>query len=287
MDSEATVILRRPAASPSGPHGMTAVTAPSRTSRSESTAVFIGRASFQMIPALHAGRQIRAAVPVEPTGMVVTPPLATIVVEDAMTPPPVVDAQGAPMLLQAAPSGMVLRLFSPSEVTEPIQVHARSARARGPITARALRTVVVALIAGATITLSAEAVMRWPATVEAPKVAAPSARPQLGGAPVVPMAPTEVVLAAPPPIVPTVVASTAPVAPAEPAAPAVRRPSPQRGRQRLRATPSHAGLSLAIEETAHGTRTTATAAWVDPFAPLAEPAASKTSATAWVDPFAN
>jgi hypothetical protein len=130
--------------------------------------------------------------------------------------------------------------------------------------------------------------MRRPTPVDASKVAAPSARPQLvGGAEVVvAIAPAQTLPAVPAPTVPTVVASTATVAPAEPAEPAVRPTPAQHKRQRPRATPSHAGGPSAIA-TAPRDGTTATTPWVDPFAPPAEPVASKTGATTWVDPFAN
>src|SRR6185503_6476512 len=138
MDSETTVILQRPTRATSEAHNRTAVTTPSRTSRTETTAVFVGRASFQMVPALHAGRQTRAEAPVEPKPepkvMVATPPPAVIVLEEALMQPAATPSQAVPALRQAPTSGTVLRLFSPAEVTEPIQTRVRSARARRVVT---------------------------------------------------------------------------------------------------------------------------------------------------------
>lgn len=324
MDSEANVIVRRP-------NPANTVTLPSQTTRTESTAVFVGRSSFQMVPAVIAARQSSSGVPAAPlsAGRTTTQP---IIVEDRvearaearveiraegrlqdrraegpetwapesadhviLTPPPVV--QGFPGRTSGAPSSSsaVPRLFSTAEVTEPIQATPLGGRTRrAGVSRRTVRTIVVALLAGATLTLSAEAVMRRPASTNtvAQKAKAPVSAPRA------PMAAVAVSAhqSGPAPATLTVVASTVTPPQAEPAeASLLRSALPARKRQRLRSGPSARGRAAIAKAPA----ATTAAAWVDPFAEPASapravkakahtklrPATTRTGVTTWVDPF--
>lgn len=289
MEPETSVILGRSTTATLGARGMTVeAMAPSRTSRTESTAVFIGRASFQMIPAVYAAQaredRAEAAAPV-----VATPAPAVILVEERLTPGPVpqdlmtqAETPTGHESSDGIPAGAVMRLFSAADVTEPIQARPRVARPRRRlINARTVRTVLLALTAGATITLSAEAVMRRPAAITSRRAQVPSAPPPVD------VAVPPIAAPAPAPLAATVVASTVndprpePVADAVPA-PAPARATPKRGR--ARSAPATRRPS-AIAGPA-GVKTSAT--WVDPFAAEETSApAPKRAATAWVDPFVN
>jgi hypothetical protein len=295
MDSEASVILRRPAtATKVAARTVTAVEAmvPSRTSRTESTAVFVGRASFRMIPVVHAARGPQAQVEVE------APARAPVEVEAPAralpaTPGPTVitldDAHAGTKASDGSPGGMVMRLFSEADVTEPIQARPRAVEARRRlVTGRTVRTVLLALFAGATITLSAEAVMRRPATITTVRTPRPSPLPRPAAAAVA----LPVAVPAPVPAVATVVASTATAPPQEPA-PSTLDPSPARVPSFARALRKRARAST-TRPSAIATPPVAKtfATWVDPFAaPEATAGATAVTkrdvATAWVDPFAN
>jgi hypothetical protein len=319
MDSETSVILRRPTtATKVAPRSGTAVEvmAPSRSSRTEGTAVFIGRASFHMVPAGHAARgseapdeaaaseaadqaatdEAAASAPALPA----TPRRGGIELEDAMTPLPMQMQMAVPTMRADAharlktsggiPAGAVMTLFSTGDVTEPIQAgRPRAVRLRRPlVTGRTVRTILLALCAGATITLSAEAVMRRPARIATVRTLAAGTPPQVAVAP-------PVAAPAPLPVAATVVASTATAPPPETAPAAIdpvsaRAPAPARGlhkRSRLRPAPTIPRPSAIA--TAGTAKTFAT--WVDPF--VASEATGATAATkrsgpaAWVDPFAN
>jgi hypothetical protein len=317
MDSDATVVLR---------HGLTTAKKPSRTSRTESTAVFVGRASFQMIPArqkdgrgqdeVTLGAELRRAevsaveeaqqevvealraearaLRAESELRVAAATAAASAARRTPTPgPTVIVASESIQVEEIAASevpaqrrGIVLQVLPQVDVTEPIDARVRARAAprarRGGVSPR---TIVLALVAGASITLSAQAVMRRPSTT-GPSVSAVIA-PQP-----VPAAPVQAAVAgAPPaPAAPTVVASTAtaaaPQVAVEPARPAVGP------RSRVRPRPAVATVHAAGSPKL---RRLDGAAWVDPFA---DPAAAKTTKatttkatktkateTAWVDPF--
>lgn len=260
--------------------------APSRTSRTESTAVFVGRASFQMIPAMHAARAsaARAEAPVA-----VTPGPAVVLLGGAtLTPAPVVQAPAArpeaPARLSTSngiPAGAV-RLFSAADVTEPIPARPRAIRSRRRlINVRTVRTVLLALCAGATITLSAEAVMRRPAKIESLRTLATAGRTSVAPATVAP----EVAAAVPAARAATVVASTAnsPRPESMLAASETRPPSARVAQKRSRHRRSSASATPTTVKTF--------ATWVDPFAApeatASVAAAPKKAAAAWVDPFVN
>jgi hypothetical protein len=306
MDSEATVILRRP--------GLGSPRKASRTSRTESTAVFVGRASFQMIPAhttvlgdestgaevqrphrtaadearreiVEALRAEARALRAESEARVAAAAAAVTTLTATPAPGPtlftrddVIEVDEVPSV-EAAPErrGVVLQLLPQVDVTEPINARARaSGRTRRGMSGR---TIVLALIAGASITLSAQAVIRRPdavrtvATSSSAPATEPAAAPTAANTDVTPP-----VAVAAPPFVPTVVASTATAAQTEEPAPAPALPSRKRVRARAVATahPAHAKVAKVAAKSK--------SAWVDPFA---GPTAAKPSATTWIDPFAN
>lgn len=294
MDAEPSVILRRSTtATSSAPRGMTAVEAlvPSRTSRTEGTVVFIGRASFQMVPAVYATRDAADAVQAE-TPVLVTPAPTVVLVGGGITPGPIVqepvpqaEAAAPSKTADAVPAGAVMRLFSAADVTEPIQARPRAARSRRRlINGRTVRSVLLALVTGATITLSAEAVMRRPPATATLPTLAPVAPPPAAAAPV----------AAPTPSVATVVASTVNAPRPEPtlsATESASAPVPARAtHKRSRVRPVPVTRRLAAVTATTGAKTLAT--WVDPFAPpeanpTVVPAPNRAAGAAWVDPFAN
>lgn len=340
MESEAPVILSRPG-----------LTNPSRTTRTESTAVFVGRASFQMVPAgrprpdvgadearhevvaaLRAeaqvlrseseAREAAAAAATVASGQVT--PLVVGVSTGEQTP--VIEERAGRNEPASDRRGVVLQLLPTVEVTEPIDARARTrsgSTGRAHRSGMSVRTVVVALLAGASLTLTAQAVVRRPAAETKMKDAAglavaPAAVERKVGAlaPVAPApemaAPVAVVAEAPVAFVPTVVASTltAPAANDEADGDVAAAP-----RKRLHArAASTSRPKAAASARAQRSTTDATSAlpasgstWIDPFvtpspgdltvaarpsASAGQPKAGKAKASTrsvaaaeWVDPF--
>lgn len=359
MESEASVILSRP--------GLGSATNPSRTTRTESTAVFVGRASFHMVPAgrlleeparesaesrgpadsgaEEARHEIVAALRAEARALRaesearVAAATAATAAAGQVTPLVIGMATGEQTPLiegrMARPEpgsdrrGVVLQLLPSVEVTEPIDARART---RGGSANRAhrsagmsVRTIVVALLAGASLTLTAQAVVRRPgggtklkgaSDATAAPVAVEKQVPAAAPAPVAPAAEPApalaVVVEAPAAFVPTVVASTLTMpasndeADAEPMATPRKRlnaraPSPSRPKGAAPARAQRSATGAAPMRAASATT------WIDPFvtASPGEPAvAARPSASArhvkagrakagtrsvaaadWVDPF--
>lgn len=304
MDSDAPVVLRR--------GGVTTTMKLSRTSRTESTAVFVGRASFQMIPARQkhgptddagtdgaevrwaegpdaeeARQEVAAALRAEAQALRAESELrvaAATAARGTPAPAPTVIVSGdAIQVEEVAPAevsprrGVVLQARALVDVTEPIDARARSrAVPRGRRGGVSPRTIVLALVAGASITLSAEAVMRRPRPTAPAVAAAPAPRESVRSAP------PHTLTASPPPApaAPTVVASTA-TAPDHGTALELAPPAEAR-RKRPRARPAGATASAPKVDRQGST------AWIDPFAEPAPARVTKTrkaSHAAWVDPF--